>query len=368
MESNHIKVTLRDPEHYPPELKHLLDIITINEVPKVVGSYAYTSHKYPSDVDVFERVTLNVSKQQAAVTYANHFKNIAQKLLIMSNNVFINDFKSGAFNGEPLRWTAKQIIDGVYILPTGKKVQLTEALSQEEITKLDVIAYIGGKFQSVEVFYNLRFTEQPPGSEVGVEYDFYPMGSYVKSLLNDVEKYASKELYTPLKLAKRLWSLSRITDCSDLFNLLDPLMSSNAASLNQIKSDIEVVKDLLFNIQFIVKNSKLLSLVVELNRGIEYTQNIDLIHLQILQLYKRLSNHMDAEKLRGVPALFDIIFNEWVEYSKSAQLNMQVIDDTLDLIVKLLKEQINTESEEYLQLVLNIGTFCKVNYNQYINI
>lgn len=159
----------------------------------------------------------------------------------MSKDVYINDFKCGAYDGSPLRWKAKQIIDGFYILPNGNKIMLVDALEQEEITKLDVISYIMGKFLSIEVFYNLRYLDE----ETNTEKDFYPLGSYTKSLLNDVAKYSSKELYAPLKVAKRLWSLSRITDCSDLFNLLDPLMSSNAAALNQIKADIEVINDVI---------------------------------------------------------------------------------------------------------------------------
>jgi len=78
MKSNQIKVITRNPEKYPEkypeELKILLNIITINEVPKVVGSY--TNHKYQSNVDVFERVTLAASKQEAAKLFSIQFKNI----------------------------------------------------------------------------------------------------------------------------------------------------------------------------------------------------------------------------------------------------------------------------------------------------
>jgi len=361
MESNHIKVTLRDPDRYPEELKILLDIITINEVPKVVGSYAFTSHKYPSDVDVFERVTLSLGPKEAAVEYSKHFKNIAQKLLILNSEVYINDFKCGAYNGEPIRWTASQIIDGFLII-NGKRITLIEALSQKEITKLDVIAYIAGKFLSVEVFYNLRFFED------GEEKDFYPLGSYVKSLLDDVVKYSSAQEYTPLKLAKRLWSLSRITDCSDLFVMLDPLMSSNAASLNQIKSDIEVLKDLLNNIQTTIVESKPLAAQVELYRTIKYNQNINRVHLEILQLYKRLSNHLNSTRVTGLSQLFDTIFNEWIYFSIHAVLNLPLVFKILDDIVKILKDEITTEAEGYLSQVLEVGNFCKINYNKYLNI
>ncbi|HLX52883.1 MAG TPA: hypothetical protein VKR58_03025, partial [Aquella sp.] len=270
------RILLRDPDGFPTELKFLLDIITINEIPKVVGSYAYANHRYPSDVDVFDQVTLRLNKKQAAEEYTRLFKNIFQKLLILSNDVYINDFKTGEHDGKPIRWTVTQILNGYQILGNLKVMKLETALSMEAVTKLDIIAYIGGKYQSIEVFYNLRYTENEE------QLDFYPLGSYAKSLLEDVEKYSSKEFYAPLKVAKRLWSLSRVTACEELFEAIDPLMRSEAAALNQVKSDLEILRDLLYDTEYTLQNSKPLASQVELNRIVKYNETINRIHLQIL--------------------------------------------------------------------------------------
>ena len=77
-------ISMRDPESYPDKLKFVLDLITFNEIPRVVGSYAYTTHKYPSDVDVFERVIVNLNAEEAGVFYESQFKIIFEKLLINS--------------------------------------------------------------------------------------------------------------------------------------------------------------------------------------------------------------------------------------------------------------------------------------------
>jgi hypothetical protein len=278
---------------------------------------------------------------------------------MMATDVYINDFKAGTSGDKPLRWTARQVLQGVH--PSG--VYLITALTQEAVVKLDVIAYISGKFQSVEVFYNLRYT-----SDDGIEYDFYPLGSYVKSLLDDVDKYASKEYYAPLKLAKRLWSLSRITDCSELFAALDPLMRSNVASLNQIKSDLEVLNDILADIENVRLESKPLNYQAELTRAVRYSQNIDRIHLEILQIYKRLGNHLGYAVIRDLYDSFELIFNEWVYYSIHSVLNIKLIDSIIQKIIGILKVQIDAESKEYLQTVIDMNIACKVNYNKYLNV
>ena len=82
--NGNVDLTIRDIESYPDKLKFLLDLITFNEIPKVVGSYAYTTHKYPSDVDVFERVTVDLLADEAASFYESQFKIIFGKLLINS--------------------------------------------------------------------------------------------------------------------------------------------------------------------------------------------------------------------------------------------------------------------------------------------
>ena len=72
----------RDPEHYPEELKTILQRLTINETPKVVGSTAYAQHKYPSDVDVFEKVITDLPRNEALRFYADHFMRVAQIIVM----------------------------------------------------------------------------------------------------------------------------------------------------------------------------------------------------------------------------------------------------------------------------------------------
>ena len=343
------RIRSRDPEHFPDELKFLLDLITINEVPKVVGSYAYKNHRYPSDVDVFERVTVKLNKENSAEFYANSFRNIFQKLTLCQQ-FYINDFKAGKnLLDEPIRWTRSEVLEGYK-----SGLLLKEALMQEAVVKLDVIAWISGKFQSVEVFYSLRFFDEINGTFK----EFYPMKDYVKSLTDDINKYASKEYYNPLKVIKRLWSLSRIKNCNDLVFAIDPLLSSDTAALNQLKSDIEVLIDLNLQIYTRIKNQINLIGPAESERTLRYYDSINKMFLQILSINKRLSNHTHIEAI----SLTDQIFKYWVNYSKIGLLDFQFIENQLKKLVTELQDKINTESEKYLQMVESMNIKCQLNH------
>lgn len=360
---NYQKVTLRDPETFPEELKFLLDLITINEVPKVVGSYAFKEHKYPSDVDVFERVTVKYDREEALNFYVSQFQNIIQKLLVYSDKAYINDFKAGTLgvngDGEPIRWTATEVLQG-YCIRNNRRYIFRSAISQPAVLKLDIISYISNKFQSIEVFYNIRYTRTNDSNIE--EVDFYPLGSYTKNLLEDINKYSTPEYYAPLKVAKRLWALSRVTDCTDLIEAINPLLSSNAAALNQIKSDIEVINDLLYDMYTIKRNEKPLSTISEINRGLRLHKHVDLISLQILNLYKRLSNHLPSIRVDIFFRTFDLVFNEWVEYSISGSLALRRISNHLKLIVKLITDEINIEAKNYVDMINNMNITCNFKF------
>jgi len=353
----------RDPELFPEPLKRVLDLITINETPTVVGSSAYLVHKYPSDVDVFEKVTVDLTKEEAAAFYWDQFKNIIQKLVVDSNDLFITDFKVGEdtryaegvtiedlqrenlltkriseLAGTPyfkealrqqrtLRWSPEEVLRGFKKLP-GKRITFVEAVSQPAIVKLDVATWISGRFQSVEVFYNLGYKEA----------DFFPLGSYTESLLEDIEKYSSPEYYSPLKMAKRLWSLSRVTECQDLLQALNPLLGSDVAALNQINSDIETLNQIM--------------------RGSLPIYQVTRIFLEVLGFHKRITNHLKGESYLKIHLSIDRIFAYWVEWQRTSRLPAKEILEILREVSILLKSEIQVRSREFLERVEEMNIKC----------
>lgn len=435
-------ISMRDPESYPDKLKFVLDLITFNEIPRVVGSYAYTTHKYPSDVDVFERVIVNLNAEEAGVFYESQFKIIFEKLLINSTKIFINDFKAGedrilssiyknpelslgnnnireqlrrlldtnAMNKlysttndkifkdnlrryVPLRWKPEEILLGQKKTISGEIVLLRDALRQQAFVKLDVITWIRDRFQSIEVLYNLNYTESnqnsnnPNNNNLNGNYQinnlnnntpdnqinnntninnptirsFLPLNEYRKFLLDDINKFSSPEFYAPLKAAKRIWSLSRIDNCTDLLQLLNPLMESNAAALNQIKSEIEVLTDV---IEMRPGKFSILKLLDYKFNGAIFNDAVSLnkitnqLFTQMLNFSKRLSNHLDLEKYTAIKNLFTDLFNEWMVYNNIGKFNKEEVKLILDDITDIISTEIIVESKEYLETVNQLNLQC----------
>lgn len=363
----------RNPDDFPEKLKFALDQITINEVPRVVGSSAYKVHQYPSDVDVFEQVTYNNggSKEVAQIFYADQFQNIAERLLIQRRWFHFADFKAGLderfkldlpddltqekaqemvttlgnlhhlpeqlraelfhlastcnFEGlkekfrelRTVRWTLEEMIKGSKTLVGGVCMTLADAIGMNSVVKLDTIVWFSGRFQPVEVFYNLQYQDHH-----GHVKEFNPLNNYVEGLTEDIEKYSSKQNYNPLKVLKRMWSLSRTIQCGHLLEEISPILSSNAAALNQITSDIETLEILL---DMTISPKQLCHVFVE-----------------SLTFHKRATNHLSAGQLAEYHQLIDPIFDLYIDWAAG---------ENVDCIKSKLKQRL-IMSRDYLKGVV----------------
>ena len=431
-----IRITVRDYESYDNNLKFVLDLITFNEVANVVGSYKYTTHRYASDIDVFDAHYVELNATEASKFYETQFKIIFSKLLINSSSIIINDFKCGessilrqiyrrsdlslnnlqikdqlkalfspqTFNDlysiksnilfyeelrrmAALRWMPEEVLLGQKISIFGEVVTLRDALSQPAIVKLDVISYIVDRFQSIEVLYNLNYTEsknitnkidnnlnkiisktdntskQVLNKQTSSVKSFFPLADYKESLIQDIEKYSSPPFYNPLKASKRGWILARISGCMDLLEALNPLMESDSAALNQVRSDIEVIIDIIdkkrnnFNV---LKGLNVNFDGARLTDVIELNKLTDKLFTQMLNLSKRLSNHLDMNIYNEIKPYFKNIFEEWVMYNSSGRFNGENVKNILLSISFILSKEIIKESAQFLEDVQKMNIQCKV--------
>jgi len=397
MEENSSEVLIRDPQHYPENLKVTLNLLTINQNPQVVGSAAYMNHKYPSDVDVFEKVTVRLSRENAIQFYADQFKNILQKVVVDSQ-VYYLDFKAGQdyrFNvpispdsiverialvqqlkplltneeqqtlielvpnyekfkealrqHQVIRWTPEEVIQGYKLLPGNAYINFSDAIGQSTIVKLDVLTWIQTRFQSIEVFYNLQYIDPETGALV----EFYPLGSYRGGLIESIQKYSSEEYYNPLKVAKRLWTLARITECGDLLRALNPLIGSDAAALNQIDTDAEILIDFIFKSYTLPKTGFLNA--YDYNWSFETIQNI---FTELLGFRKRLANHLDGPKFAVLSNVNDTFFEIWLQWQKTGIVNRGAIIERLYFMRKELKDEIVLRSQNFLDEINKTGITC----------
>lgn len=368
-------VTIRDADTYPEKLKLILDLITINETPKVVGSYSYKNHKYPSDVDVFEKVLVKYDKIKAMKFYAHNFKNIIMKLQLYPKFIMISDFKIGEDiiykpyynklvemksddnnilvkketiinelknkqlisdsdindinsnkidltelirNKMILRWTPQEILNEYKKTSSGKIISLSNAIDTNGIIKLDIITWIFDRFQSIEIFYNLWYYQDK-------FIQFHPLSERIDSLIHDINKYSSDKYYSPLKVAKRVWTLSNLTKCVPLFQVLDQLMSSDAAALNQIQSEIEIL-------EYILSNNNNKNLLHPITKKV-----ISKLMVEIIGLDKRLINHLgsDIYEKEIYPLLQNINticynFNNQITLCNDLLYNLKLISEILE--------------------------------------
>lgn len=357
-------IHIRDPETYPEKLKYVLDLMTINEEPNVVGSTAYIEHKYPSDVDVFELVTVNYNALEAKKFYAQQLKSIIRKISL-DNKICFLDFKAGLdprfvydinsndkrsfinnlynknlitddeYNrliaGDDeilkilsvLRWSPEEVNNGFKVLRNNVGISFEEAIGQNTIIKLDVSRWIVTRYVSVEVFYNLNYIDN---NNQLVSYN--PLGDYVPSLIKDIQKYSLPEYYNPLKIAKRLWSLSRIGSYDKVIEKINPILASDAAALNQVNSDIEVLIEMLDK------------------RCGEYNKML----IQILGFQKRIANH-NLENIDQINQYINNIYN----LSDTPIVNINLIINNLKNISLILVDIIIKLSSDYIENIkLNI--------------
>ncbi len=116
----------REKEDYSPEVQHIIDLITVQEDLLPVGSAKYAVHKYPSDVDIFEKITGCCTINKIRFDVANAFQDIIQRVEA-SDDIFVGDIKAGYDNRFDI-YLGEEI--------DGKVIDYNQTISKREIQNL----------------------------------------------------------------------------------------------------------------------------------------------------------------------------------------------------------------------------------------
>lgn len=158
------------------------------------------------------------------------------KHLTKDNVDIINEFLRMKYT---LRWTKDEILNGYKYLIGNKIINITDALDDFSPIKIDLFIPINGNFIEVTNFFVLFDYIKSNGKYkehfLNIHFD------YVKSIVQQLEKFSSKLFFKPFKYAKRLWALSRYLEDTKYLNILTPFLQSNYARLYQINSEIETL-------------------------------------------------------------------------------------------------------------------------------
>lgn len=95
------------PRPYHPDTQRAIDMITMKSDTKAVGSFKYAVFKYPSDVDIMERVTIRAAdKRTACGMVARRIRQMVIRLCMSSPRIYLADFKAGRDKRFYDVWTA----------------------------------------------------------------------------------------------------------------------------------------------------------------------------------------------------------------------------------------------------------------------
>lgn len=146
-----------------------------------------------------------------------------------------------------LRWNSNEIKKGEKVLPLGQKITLTEAILQRQLVKMDIAAYVNGRFMEVSNIWTFMVKDAQ-----GKYQPITPVPS-VDNVPYDIEKlYWSDMFYGPFKVVKRMFSLSRImylrggqsyktAQYEEILRKTAGFVGGDVSLLYQVKSEIETL-------------------------------------------------------------------------------------------------------------------------------
>jgi len=179
---------------------------------KLLGSNSYKGLIFPSDYDFTSDITEPIQ------ALAKHLQQLFSKPLPF---IFL-DFKSGLYNGEKIRWTPKQIVNGF------NKKSLEDALKENILIKLDYAVKLGNSFFENSIIFYTKYQSESTKNEIENE------------LEEEITEYSKDN---SMKSLKRLFSLLKLQNKNKpLQHKLIIFFNSDVGLANKIKNDLELLE------------------------------------------------------------------------------------------------------------------------------
>lgn len=221
--------------YYITEIKAGLDndfdILDVGKLVKgkIIGYDPLTIIKALKSLYDYKLLTLKELDEFLSFVVPNIKKEHFEELYNMARNKLI------------LRWSAAEFLRGYKIMYPNRRISLNEALHSKTMVKIDMLAPINNKYIEVTNFYILQYIDKN-GKVRFVNLDDNHFKNVIPSLAVEIDKlYYNSIFYNPLKMAKRMWSMSRIRKDMPSIEKLTPLLRSDAGLLAQMNSELETV-------------------------------------------------------------------------------------------------------------------------------
>ena len=226
---------------YSKNLKKIFNLLSIEGKYMVIGSNALKSIKYGSDYDLAE----NYETKGDVVDKLYQLFKSKFEYSKKDKNIFITDFKCGMdADGEPLRWTYKEVMLNKKKLQDGREVQMQDCFLVKTTLKLDVVALVDGVFNEFSENYYLKINNDSNYFNHDIDKEHI-----LNSIKHDFDKYYYVQ-HDYLKGLKRCFSYKSLENTVLYKNQLIALINffnSDVGRLNKVKSELEVVLDVMDN-------------------------------------------------------------------------------------------------------------------------
>lgn len=218
----------REKKEFNNKILNIFNILTINGKYKLIGSANLKSTLYINDYDLEEQI--NISPLQIKKLFQKKFKEVYK-----DNDIYITDFKCGVDeNNEPLRWTYKDIINGI---KDGYKLE--DCIINKSTLKLDIIALINGVFTEFSENYYIKYKNMQNYDNISLKKE-----EIYNSIYDSYIEYYEDENY--FKALKRIFTLLKIENTNEqTMKYLINIFNGNLGLLNNIISQISILKLLL---------------------------------------------------------------------------------------------------------------------------
>ncbi len=310
--------TTKKPYEYNENVKKVFNLISYkNHEPQITGSNSM-KFKYASDYDMFSVVISNKSLDGLKKEVVKNFQYMMKNIKVEDNIYFI-EFKCGVDkDGEPLYWTIQQVLQG-----RNGNYKLSNVLDEKSIIKIEIVAYIDGKFIPFSDVFHFQINDK------GINQEKITIDT-VESLSKDINKYYKDK--NTMKVLKRLFIISNLEKNTKLSENLISIFQSDIGFLYKTKSDIQTIISVLEKY-----NNKLL---------------IERVHSSLQTIKESLSTQTAHKFSAQVYSTFDKI--QKLKSSKSIVRRLTKLTDLiLKVVNKLLEKQLRKHKISFKKYLLS---------------
>jgi hypothetical protein len=194
----------------------------------VVGSANNTKILYNSDYDLQTHAEGNL--EHICEKFKQIFKEAKE-----NPDVFITDFKCGAVNKEPLRWSYEDVMKGFKKIGDNK-ISLMDAIKMKDMIKLDMVAFVNCVAVEFSDVYFFKVDGKHMHGKISAK-------SEQDALAKSAQEFYDSKMY--YKYLKRIYSVAIIKNNLKRIKLLNEYFNSIVGFCAKCSSDLEILELLL---------------------------------------------------------------------------------------------------------------------------